>query len=135
MSLRESDYTSETTLCWGDVVSSSEIGFLVGALPGLTLVFRNMLALRRRVNEAEAIAMAEGNFLDFQYSASSMQSDFLFSPGSFIKANDQAGIRRAKEHLLLVRGLTIKRHVIGGIVVMIGAIAGTFVASGFWPDR
>ncbi|MET4677158.1 MULTISPECIES: hypothetical protein [unclassified Luteibacter] len=116
-------------------MSSSEIGFLVGALPGLTLVVRNMLALRRRVNEAEEIARAEGNFLDFQYSASSMQSDFLFSPGSFIKANDQAGIRRAKEHLLLVRRLTIKRHVVGGIVVMIGAILGTFLATGFWPDR
>ncbi|WP_369930990.1 hypothetical protein [Xanthomonas sp. NCPPB 2632] len=116
-------------------MNSGEIGFYVGAVPGLTLVFRNMLALRRRINEAEEIASAEGDFLDFNYSASSMKSDFMFRPETFIKASDRAGIRHAKEHLLLIRRLAIKRHVIGGIVVMIGAIAGTFVASGFWPDR
>lgn len=116
-------------------MNSGEIGFYVGALPGLVLVFRNMLALRRRINEAEKIASAEGDFLDFNYSASSMKSDFLFRPKAFIKASDRAGIRHAKEHLLLIRRLAIKRHVVGGIVMTIGAFAGTFLASAFWPDR
>jgi hypothetical protein len=133
---RENDYGSETlSWRWSNVLNSGEIGFYIGALPGLILVFRNMLALRRRVNEAEEIASAEGDFLDFNYSASSMKSDFLFRPGAFIKANDKTGIRHAKEHLLLVRPLAIKRHVIGGVVLMIGAFTGTFLASAFWPDR
>ncbi|WP_185754265.1 hypothetical protein [Luteibacter sp. 9135] len=114
-------------------MSSGEIGFLVGAIPGLTLVFRNMLALRRRIEEAEKLAKENGSFLDFNYSASSMKSDFLFRPGTFIKPDDEAGICHAKEHLLMVRRRTIKRHVVGGLVVMTGAILGSFLEASLWP--
>lgn len=115
-------------------MDSGEVGFYLGALPGLTLVLRNMLLARRDVSAAESLARKHGELLDFNYSMQ-LKSDYLFRPRQFIGTDDGPGLRQAKERLLLVRRRTLVRHAAGGLVTMIGALLGTFISTGLWPDR
>ena len=115
-------------------MGSGDIGFLLGAIPGLTLSVRNMLRFKRTIGQAETLARARGETLEFSNSVS-LKKNFLFSPRSFVDAGDGLGVRQAKEYLLTVRRSTLVGHLVGGSVIMIGAIMGTFLATGLWPDR
>ncbi|MBB3228503.1 hypothetical protein FHW69_003145 [Luteibacter sp. Sphag1AF] len=108
---------------------SGEIGFFLGAAPGLAYTLWNMIRGQQTANEAKRIAKAHGEFLDF-YASSSFGFDYLFRPQQLIGPNDSDGMREAKALLLSIRKQLLRRHALGALFTSLGAFVGVLLAVG-----
>ncbi|TCV92802.1 hypothetical protein EC912_106141 [Luteibacter rhizovicinus] len=108
-------------------MDSGAYGFFLGAAPGLSYIVGNMIQLQRVTAKAQEIARQNGELLDVHFSPS-LRVDYLFRPGSFIRPDDGAGLRNAKELLLSVRRKMLIRHALGALMTVIGALIGVVIA-------
>lgn len=104
------------------------IGFFLGAVPGAFLVLRNMWRQVRAVAEAQKVAQAKGEYLDYHWNYAE-QNDLAFKPDRFIKSGDGPGVREAKEMLLARRDKFFANHIKGGAVIMGGCLVGAFIGA------
>jgi hypothetical protein len=109
-------------------MDNGAVGFLLGAVPGAFLVLRNMWRQVRAVAEAQKIAQAKGEYLDYHWNYVE-QNDLAFKPDRFIKPGDGPGVREAKEMLLARRDKFFASHIKGGAVMMGGCLVGAFIGA------
>ncbi len=115
-------------------MSSATLGFFVGAIPGIALIVRNMIRFQRVISKAQDVAQAKVALFDFSLSYS-QQFDFLLRPRCFIQPRDGPGLIGAKECLLSVRKKTLVRHAFGGLVLFLGALVCSVLATSLWPGH
>ena len=98
-------------------------GFFVGLAPGLIYVLRNMAQFNRVVSSAQEVARNQGGFLDPHFDPV-MRFNFLLRPQRFVSDTDNPGVRAGKELILAARKRYFRRHAIGIIFVVVGALIG-----------
>ncbi|MBB3229178.1 hypothetical protein FHW69_003832 [Luteibacter sp. Sphag1AF] len=108
---------------------SGEIGFFLGAAPGVAYTLWNMIRGQQTMNEAKRIAKAHGEFLDL-HASPSLSFDYIYRPGKFIRPNDSDGMREAKALLLSTRKQLFRRHALGALFVGLGIFVGVFLSVG-----
>ncbi|WP_139206701.1 hypothetical protein [Luteibacter sp. UNCMF331Sha3.1] len=86
-----------------------------------------MIRFQRVISASEALAWKHGELLDFNLSFS-LKADFLLRPARFIKPDDSAALREAKQNLLAARRRVLVRHALGAVFIVIGAFIGSFSA-------
>jgi hypothetical protein len=108
-------------------MSSAELGFFVGAAPGLIYLVKGMAGFQREIVAAQRMAREGGDLLDMHFSFA-LKADYLLRPGNFVRSTDGPGLRRAKLHLLSVRRKLLATQAIGALMVAVGAFLGTLLA-------
>jgi hypothetical protein len=61
-------------------MSSSELGFLLGAAPGLIYLAKGMAGFQREIVAAQCMAREGGDLLDMYFSFA-LKADYLLRPG------------------------------------------------------
>ena len=105
-----------------------EAGFLLGALPGLALVLRNMWQRRVLQKHIEAVAWKERDWNNTQLGYG-QQAKLITKPQCYIDPDDSPEIVKAKEALITALPKLWRRHWAGGAIMFLGAIAGTIIGS------
>lgn len=114
-------------------MSAGEMGFFLGIAPGIALTLWNLARGQRALNEAERAARAHGEMLDLTLSMSS-RFYYLLRPAQFIRPHDGEGVRQAKTQLLAMRKPFLRRHIMGGVLVVLGGFVGVAIALGVAPS-
>jgi len=114
-------------------MSAGTVGFFLGVAPGLAFTLWNLGRAQRAVNEAQRTAREHGAMLGLTFSPSS-RFYYLFRPAKFIRPHDSEGICQAKAQLLAMRKLFLRRHVLGGLLVVLGGFVGVGIALGVAPS-
>ncbi len=109
-------------------MDSAGIGFLLGAVPGVFLVLRNMLGHVRAVAKAKKIVQDRGERFDYNEDLSAMNG-FSFNSSEFVKSTDGPGVREAKGMLLARRDKFVSNHIKGLFATTGGALIGAFIGA------
>jgi hypothetical protein len=104
-------------------VGNETIGFLVGVLPGVAIVVRNMWHVRTLQKQIESVAWKERCWNDTQLGFK-QQFNLLFHPERYIDPNDSPSLVGAKQALLSAWPQVVRHHWIGAGVVLAGGIMG-----------
>jgi hypothetical protein len=109
-------------------MESFELGFLLGAGPGIIYILRNMKHMLRIRDKAKELAREQGEkWLEF--SSWSDSFNFIFHPQRYVRGEDSKGMRVAKEMILSERRRYFVRQAIGGAILVVGAVGGAIVGS------
>lgn len=109
-------------------MESSEMGFLLGASPGIFYILRNMKHMLRLREKAKESAREHGTRW-LELSSWSESSNFIFHPQRYIREDDDKGTRAAKEMILSERHGYLVRQTLGGLILVLGAVGGAIVGS------
>ena len=109
-------------------MSYGEIGFLLGALPGVGLILRNMWQGRSLQKRVEAVAWKDHDWNDTQLSHE-QQLRLMTNPQRYIDSDDSPEMVEAKKQLIAALPAFWWRHWTGGAVVFAGAITGTVIGN------
>jgi hypothetical protein len=109
-------------------MESVELGFFLGASPGIFCIVRNMGHMFRVCERAKDLAREHGA-LWLGFSSLSDSYNFIFHPQRYIGEDDNTGTRLAKEMILSERHRYFVHHGTGGVILILGAVGGAIGAS------
>ncbi len=109
-------------------MESSELGFFLGASPGILYILRNMRHMLRVRERAKESAREHGEPW-IELSSSLDIYNFIFRPQQYIREDDKKGTRLAKEMILSERHRYFAHHAMGGVILILGAVGGAIAGS------
>lgn len=108
-------------------MSPPKIGFFLGALPGIVFILANFWTMRQRFRQVSQAARDEGQDIEV-YLHLPRQWDLAKNKGAIFSPADSDELREKKKELLRQHASFVRRHVLGGAAIAMGAFAGAFLA-------
>ena len=109
-------------------MSHEEVGFLLGALPGLALAIRNIWQARALQKRIEAVAWKDHDWQNTQTSRGEM-ARAIKSPEGYIGSTDSPELVQAKRELLETLPNLQRRQWLVLAVFLVGSALGSIAAS------
>jgi len=109
-------------------MASEALGWWLGAGPGFAIALRTWSQGLRLQSRLSAVAMAERKWAEADLS-NDQKLSLWFAPHRFIGPNDTPAIVEAKNAILAFRSRALWGIWGGGILALVGGIAGSLIAS------